>query len=230
MIGDRTMLHHVHDRASGCREIDQVIVATDDERILREVLAFGGTAVMTSGDHRSGTDRVFEAAESAAPEASYLVNIQGDEPFLDPGVVDSLVREMRARPDAIWTAVAPLADASAVDRPDVVKAVLAADRRVLYFSRAPIPYLRRKGEGTARCWHHIGIYGFPRDLLARFVRAPASPLEEAEGLEQLRALEAGIPIRAIMVEPGFGGIDTAEDLERARMHLRAGNSMGGRRE
>jgi 3-deoxy-manno-octulosonate cytidylyltransferase (CMP-KDO synthetase) len=223
MIGDRTMLRRVHDRALECKELDRVIVATDDERILREVLAFGGTAVMTSASHRSGTDRMYEASELAAPEASLLVNIQGDEPFLDPGTVDSLVRALRAEPDAIWTAVAPLIDPSGLERTDVVKAVLASDGRVLYFSRAPIPYLRREGKGSAQRWRHVGIYGFPRDLLRRFVRLPASKLEEAEGLEQLRALEAGIAIRAVTVEPDFGGIDTIEDLERARTHLNAGN-------
>lgn len=229
-IGDRTMLRRVHDRASRCREIDRVIVATDDERILREVLAFGGTAVMTSTAHRSGTDRMHEAAALAAPDASMLVNIQGDEPFLDPVGVDALVRAMRAQPDAIWTAVASLADRSMAQRPDVVKAVVAADRHVLYFSRALIPYRREEREGGARWWHHVGIYGFARDVLSRFVALPVSPLEQDEGLEQLRALEGGIPIRAIEVDPGFGGIDTMEDLKRARLHLNGETTKGGKEE
>lgn len=229
-IGDRTMLRRVHDRALACAEVSRVIVATDDERILREVLAFGGTAVMTSTEHRSGTDRIAEAARVAAPDASFLIDIQGDEPFLNPADVDALTRALLGDPDAIWTAVAPLHDPEALARSDVVKAARASDGRVLYFSRAPIPYLRPKGEGgetgrgAALRWHHVGIYGFSRDMLERFVCLPESPLEDAEGLEQLRALEAGIPVRAIQVEPGFGGIDTREDLERARRRiLEAGN-------
>jgi 3-deoxy-manno-octulosonate cytidylyltransferase (CMP-KDO synthetase) len=222
LLGDRTVLQHVHDRALACAELDRVIVATDDERVLREVLAFGGTAVLTSARHRSGTDRVAEAVQSAAPECHLVVNIQGDEPFLDPKTVDSLARSLRERPDAIWTAVAPLVDDEAVQRSSVVKAVLAADGRVLYFSRAAVPFLR-DGVADGRRWHHVGIYGFSRDLLRMFVELPASTLEVAEGLEQLRALEAGIPVRAVRVARALGGIDTRDDLERA-LRLLAGNA------
>jgi 3-deoxy-manno-octulosonate cytidylyltransferase (CMP-KDO synthetase) len=236
MIGDRTMIRRVHDRASECREIDRVLVATDDERILREVLAFGGTAVMTSSGHRSGTDRIAEAVRTVAPDASGVINIQGDEPFLDPAEVDLLVRSLRLDSGSIWTAVAPLRDPESLARPDVVKAARAADGRVLYFSRAAIPYLRRDrkpdhpGPGEPRSsttglwWRHVGIYAYPRAVLERFVALPPSSLEMAEGLEQLRALEAGISIRSIEIAPGFGGVDTGEDLERARRHLQGSDS------
>ncbi len=225
MLGDRTVLQHVHERALACAELDRVIVATDDDRVLREVLAFGGVAVLTSDRHRSGTDRVAEAVEASAPDCELVVNIQGDEPFLDPAAVDALARALRACPGAIWTAVAPLADAEAA-RPSVVKAVVAADGRVLYFSRAPVPYLRDESCADLRR-HHVGIYGFSREILRKFVGMPPSALETAEGLEQLRALEGGIPIRAVTVAPALGGIDTQEDLERALRRLAGGAERKG---
>jgi 3-deoxy-manno-octulosonate cytidylyltransferase (CMP-KDO synthetase) len=225
MLGDRTVLQHVHERALACTEIDRVIVATDDDRVLREVLAFGGVAVLTSDRHRSGTDRVAEAVEASASDCELVVNIQGDEPFLDPGAVDALARALRARPDAIWTAVAPLADPEASTRPSVVKAVVTADGRVLYFSRAPVPYLRDESCANLRR-HHVGIYGFSREVLRKFVGMPPSALETAEGLEQLRALEGGLPIRAVTVAQAFGGIDTQEDLERALRRLAGAERKG----
>jgi 3-deoxy-manno-octulosonate cytidylyltransferase (CMP-KDO synthetase) len=226
MLGDRTVLQHVHDRALASAELDRVIVATDDDRVLREVLAFGGTAVLTSDRHRSGTDRVAEAVASAAPECGLVVNIQGDEPFLDSEAVDALARALRSDPEAIWTAVAPLTDDEAAARPSIVKAVLTADGRALYFSRAVVPYLRDPAAGSLRR-HHVGIYGYSRELLREFVGLPPSPLETAEGLEQLRALEAGIPIRTVTVGRVFGGIDTKEDLERAIRRLAGGAEREG---
>ena len=226
-LGDRTILHHVHDRVRRCTEIGKVLVATDDDRILREVLAFGGTAVMTSRTHRCGTDRVAEAVEALAADAALIVNIQGDEPFVEPSTIDAVATMLRSRPETVWTAVSPLTDRSALDREDVVKAAVARDGRVLYFSRAPIPY-RRGGAGTSSIhYHHVGIYGYSRIVLQRIVRLPPSPLEEAESLEQLRLLEAGIEVRAVTVPPGFGGIDTIEDLERARRALATAGREGG---
>ena len=229
ILGDRTVLHHVHDRAARCSELDRVVVATDDERILREVLAFGGTAVMTSSAHRSGTDRVAEAVESLPGGCPFVINIQGDEPFLDPEIIGRVARALRSDPGAIWTAVCPIKDEATLARPDVVKAAVTADGRVLYFSRAPIPYLRGVGGVSLLHRHHVGIYGLSRDRIRRFVELPPSPLELAEGLEQLRALEAGIPVRAVTVAQGFGGIDTEEDLDQARRHLAAAGIHGGDR-
>ncbi|MBM3287233.1 MAG: 3-deoxy-manno-octulosonate cytidylyltransferase [Candidatus Eisenbacteria bacterium] len=220
-LGGRTVLGRAHERAAGARSLDRLLVATDDERILREVLAFGGEAVMTRSSHRSGTDRVAEAVSSLGPEYAFVVNIQGDEPFLDPVTIDELANGLRSDPAAIWTAVAPIRDEETLARPDVVKAVVARDRRVLYFSRAPLPYRREGTQEPRRCWHHIGVYGFDRGVLERFVRLPVSSLEDLEGLEQLRALEEGIPIRVIITESSFGGIDTREDLDRANRFLAA---------
>jgi 3-deoxy-manno-octulosonate cytidylyltransferase (CMP-KDO synthetase) len=227
-LGDRTILHHVHDRALRARRLDTVIVATDDERILREVLAFGGTAVMTSPNHHSGTDRLAEAVAGLDTDYGFVVNVQGDEPFIDPGTIDAVAAALAEDPASLWTAVCPLDDAAALASPNVVKAVVAEDGRVLYFSRAPIPHLQR-GDGPSRIHHHhIGIYGYAKEQLLRFVRMPCSPLERAEGLEQLRALEGGIPVRAVTVGKTFGGIDTQDDLDRARRLLAGVGSQGGK--
>ena len=226
MLGDRTVLRRVHENASRCRALDAVVVATDDERILREVLAFQGTAVMTSADHRSGTDRVAEAVRSIPGAPPLVVNIQGDEPFLDPGVIDAVALALREDPDSVWTAVSPFSDREALSREDAVKAAVAADGRVLYFSRAPIPHRRGGGGWTRAHRHHVGIYGYAAEILERLVRLPPSRLEEIEGLEQLRMIEAGIPVRAVEAPPAFGGIDTREDLERARARLAAGREGG----
>lgn len=227
-LGGLTLIHRVFDSVARIRGLDAILVATDDDRVLREVLAFGATAVLTSREHRSGTDRVAEAIRTAAPDARYIINVQGDEPFLDPAAVETLIRSLVADPEAIWTAVAPLADESALARPDLVKAAVARDGRALYFSRAPIPYIRRDRKVDSVHWHHIGVYGFSREVLDRFVHLEESPLERAEGLEQLRALEAGIAVRTIRAAASWGGIDTPEDLERARLRLAAEEPRGGR--
>jgi 3-deoxy-manno-octulosonate cytidylyltransferase (CMP-KDO synthetase) len=224
MLGERTVLRHVYDRACRARELDHVVVATDDDRILREVLAFGGTAVMTSRSHRSGTDRIAEAVDSMDETADLLVNIQGDEPFCDPAAIDAVAVALRSDPDSLWTAASVLEDEEVLSREDVVKAVVASDGRVLYFSRAVVPHVRGCAKRSALHRHHVGLYGYSRRLLRYLAQIPPSPLEEAEALEQLRALEAGIVIRAVTVAAGFGGIDTREDLERARRLLAQGGA------
>lgn len=227
MLGERTVLRHVYDRACRAAELDRVVIATDDDRILREVLGFGGAAVMTSRSHRSGTDRIAEAAESLGETADLFVNIQGDEPFCSPDAIDAVAVALRNDPGSLWTAVSMAESEEVLRREDVVKAVVAADGRVLYFSRAVIPHVRG-GKGLSELHrHHVGIYGYSRLLLRRLTQIPSSPLEEAEALEQLRALEAGIVIRAVTVAAGFGGIDTEEDLERARRLLANGGLRGG---
>ncbi len=227
-LGGRTLIRRVYDRAVLARGLDSVLVATDDERVLREALAFGARVALTSRDHRSGTDRIAEAVGSSAPEAGSIINIQGDEPFLDPATIDAIVDAMPRDPDAIWTAVAPLADPALLERPEVVKAAMAADGRILYFSRAAIPHVRADRSATGLHWHHIGVYGYSRPMLDRFVEMEESPLERAEGLEQLRALEAGIAIRAVKVATAAGGIDTQEDLDRARLRFTDEAPRGGR--
>jgi 3-deoxy-manno-octulosonate cytidylyltransferase (CMP-KDO synthetase) len=156
-----------------------------------------------------------------------VINIQADEPFVKPGDIDAVAAALRGEPDSIWTAVSPLTDPGCLNREDVVKAAVAHDGRVLYFSRAPIPHVRGNGGLASIHRHHIGIYGYAVSTLRRVVGLPLSPLEKAESLEQLRALEAGIPIRAVLVAPGFGGIDTKEDLARAQRILATEELPGG---
>ncbi len=231
VIHGKTMIQRVYERARAARMPDRVVVATDDERIASVVRGFGGEAVLTSPDHPTGTDRLAEVAR--ALEAEIVVNVQGDEPMLDPAGIDAaagaLARRARA-PDG--DALAPLRSVEEMLAPSVVKVVVDAGGDALYFSRSPIPHARLgKGadlraaaeaavaRGLAR--KHVGLYAYRREALLRFASLPRSPLEEAEGLEQLRALHHGMRIRVVPLD-GEGGVavDTPEDLERVRALLR----------
>lgn len=190
--------------------LDDLIVATDDSRIEQAVLAFGGKVAMTSADHPTGTDRIAEAVR-AVPGATHILNIQGDEPLIDPGLVDELARAISADPTLdMATAANPLDPADpAVHDPNVVKVVLALDGRALYFSRSPLPYFRNPVAGL-QVLRHKGIYAYRRDFLERFVTWPPSPLEQAESLEQLRALENGASIFVLPTSDTSPGVDTPE--------------------
>jgi 3-deoxy-manno-octulosonate cytidylyltransferase (CMP-KDO synthetase) len=219
------MIQHVYERVRRARRPERVLVATDDERIVDAVRAFGGEAVMTSPRHRSGTDRLAEAV--AATAADIVVNVQGDEPLLDPAVVDAAL-EPFADPSVEMTTVAtPLASADELLSPAVVKVVADAAGDALYFSRSPIPHLRDGGPGwpaevVARelARRHLGLYAYRRATLVRLAALPPSPLEIAEALEQLRALHHGIRIRVVEVPAHESvAVDTPEDLEQARALL-----------
>ena len=198
------------DRCQQCTRLDEILVATDDERIMEAVLAFGGQAVMTSPDHPSGTDRIAEVIRSW-PQATHIVNIQGDEPLIDPRLIDELAAVMVNDPALdMATAAHPLdpADPAVLD-PNVVKVVLTLDGRALYFSRSPLPFFRHAVAGLP-VLRHKGIYAYRRAFLERFVTWPPSPLELAESLEQLRALEHGALIRVIPTGDTSPGVDTPE--------------------
>jgi 3-deoxy-manno-octulosonate cytidylyltransferase (CMP-KDO synthetase) len=216
-IHGKPMIQHVYERARRARRVDRVLVATDDARIADAVRAFGGEAVMTSPDHASGTDRLAEAAR--AVDAEIVVNVQGDEPMLDPSAIDAAVEALLADPGlAMATLSVPIEDADELESPDVVKVVVDAAGDALYFSRSPIPYARRTPRERPR--KHVGLYVYRRDALDRFASLPPSPLEEAEGLEQLRALHHGMRIRVVAREGESGvAVDTPEDLERVRALL-----------
>lgn len=203
------MIQHVWERASLCPLLSRVLVATDDERIAEAARGFGAEAVMTSPDHSSGTDRAAEAA--AATDAEVVVNIQGDEPLIDPDAirlaVSTLLDDPRCRMATLKRRIGTPADLA---NPNVVKVVTSLDGWALYFSRAPIPANRG---GGALCWKHIGLYVYRRDLLLSYSSLPRGPLEEAEKLEQLRALENGIGIRVAETDYDTVGVDTPEDLE-----------------
>lgn len=219
------MIRHVYDRARRARSLDRVLVATDDLRIADVVKGFGGDAVMTSMDHASGTDRVAEAVRGMR-DVSIVVNVQGDEPMLDPAGIDAVVSAFADESVAMSTVSLPLRDPAEMLSPDVVKVIVDARGNALYFSRSPIPRVRDAGDlaasaaaaadqGLAR--RHVGLYGYRRDALMRFAAWPRAPLEAAEGLEQLRALHNGMAVRVVEME-GTGGVavDTPDDLERVR--------------
>ena len=218
-IAGRPMIEHVYRRAAAARSVSAVVVATDDDRIARAVEAFGGIAVMTSADHVSGTDRIAEIAASLTCDV--IVNVQGDEPLLDPGVIDAVVDPLR-RDAAIEMATAsrPLRDHAELTNPNMVKVVCDSHGYALYFSRAPIPHGRDESSWQqARI--HIGLYGYRRQTLLRLAGLTPTPLERLEALEQLRALENGIRIRVIDTHYQSAEVNTPEDLERIRLHANA---------
>jgi 3-deoxy-manno-octulosonate cytidylyltransferase (CMP-KDO synthetase) len=219
------MIQHVYERAQRARAVDRVLVATDDERIRAAVDAFGGDVVMTGRAHRTGTDRIAEVA--AALDADVVVNVQGDLPLLDPRLVDAVVDPLRADARlAMATIQTAIHTREELDNPNVVKVVTDRDGYALYFSRSPLPYHRDGvAPGAALGHKHIGLYAYRRDFLLTFAQLPPTPLEQAEQLEQLRALERGFRIKVTAVEAASIEVDTPADLERARAAL-AGTDRG----
>ena len=212
----------VYEAAVGCAAYDETIVATDSEEIAARVLEFGGRVELTRDDHPSGTDRVAEVAERH-PDASVVVNVQGDQPFVTPGMLRTLVQPYLAgeRP-AMTTLASPLVDHAEWVDPNVVKVVRAIDGNALYFSRSPIPYGADDETSHVRPLHHLGLYAFLRETLLRFPTLAPTPLERQERLEQLRAIENGIPIRVCETEQAVLEVNTPEDLERAQRLIREG--------
>ncbi len=214
-IAGRPMIEHVYTRVARARGLDRVVVLTDDERIAEAVQRFGGECEMTPADCASGTDRIAWAARRWNARA--VINVQGDEPLIDPEEISKIAEHLAAHPhDPVVTLATPAAPEE-MGNPNAVKVVLARDGAALYFSRAPIPYPRQEG-GLAPL-KHLGIYGYQRDALLRLAALPPSPLERSESLEQLRALENGMGIRVLIVERASIGVDTAEDLERVERIL-----------
>lgn len=215
-LGGKPVIQHVYERAA--QALGRVIVATDDQRIVAAVRGFGGQAALTRADHRCGTDRIAEVAASLA--ADIVVNIQGDEPFVDPAMIKEVVAPLLAEPEVLAATLSrTVRSEQSLEDPNLVKVVIDERGDALYFSRYPIPYPRDR---EACCWReHVGIYVYRRAFLLEFVRWAPTPLERAESLEQLRILERGYRIRVVQTERGHGApsIDTAEDLELARQYL-----------
>lgn len=213
LIAGKPLIQHVWERCQACSRLDEIIVATDDIRIHDAVIGFGGKVTMTSPHHPTGTDRIAEAA-LAVPQATHIINIQGDEPLIAPDLIDALAAEMIADPSLDMATAANPLDASdpAVQDPNVVKVAVALDGKALYFSRSPLPFFRNPVEKLP-VLRHKGIYAYRRGFLERFVTWPPSPLEMAESLEQLRALENGASIKVISTSDTSPGVDT---LEQAR--------------
>lgn len=213
-IGGRTMIEHVYRRTSAARSVGVVIVATDDERICDAVEAFGGRAQLTSPKHLSGTDRLAEIA--ATLTCDVVVNVQGDEPLIEPSMIDDAIAPFRTdRELQMTTPRRRIEDRGELENPNVTKVVVDREGYALYFSRAPIPFTR-EGCPPAPAWRHIGLYAYRRECLMRITSLPATAMEQAEALEQLRALEHGIRIKTIETVHDSVGVDTPEDLARVR--------------
>ena len=226
-IHGRPMIQHVYERARMARSVDRVLVATEDQRIADVVQAFGGEAVMTSARHASGTDRLAEAAWGLS-DSTIVVNVQGDEPMLDPAGIDAVAAAFDDPGVAMATVSLPLRDVADMLSVNVVKVVVDAAGNALYFSRSPIPCVRDAGAGSSAAAavaqglarRHVGLYGYRREALLRFAGWPMAPLEIAEGLEQLRAMHHGLAIRVVAMEgEGTVAVDTQDDLERVRRLL-----------
>jgi len=204
-IEGKPLIEHVYRQVEKARQVGHILVATDDERIRQVVERFGGVAVMTRKDHSSGTDRLAEAANDLDPD-TLIVNVQGDEPMIEPHVIDQAVSAAQVRNADVVTIMTPL-DPSTADDPNRVKVVVDQNGNALYFSRSKIP-----SRGTT--FLHIGLYAYRVQFLKLFTKLDPTPLEQAERLEQLRALEHGYRIRVVEVESESWGIDTPEDLKR----------------
>jgi 3-deoxy-manno-octulosonate cytidylyltransferase (CMP-KDO synthetase) len=218
-LAGKSMIQRVFERAKLAKTPSQVIVATDDERILQAVQAFGGEARMTRSDHRTGTERVAEVAAHA--EGDVFVNVQGDEPLLDPAAIDTAVNALLEEPPAAVATVATTIKTPAdIMDPNVVKTVLDFDGNALYFSRAPIPWVRdNAGHIVVRHWKHLGLYVFQRDALLDYPTLPQGDLERIEQLEQLRWMENGVKIRVAEVEHDAVSVDIPEDVARVEKLL-----------
>ena len=221
ILGGKTVIQRVYEQVKSV--LDDVYVATDDDRIYSTVTDFGGKAVMTSADHKSGTDRIEEAAEKIGLDADVIINVQGDEPFIQPSQITTLMQLFDAPETQIGTLGKPFESIDAVENPNSPKIVTDNRGFALYFSRSIIPYIRGKERdswfGEYPFLKHLGIYAYRREVLAEVTKLPMSSLEKAESLEQLRWLQNGYRIRVGLTDIETVGIDTPEDLTRAEEFL-----------
>ncbi|MBR2215900.1 MAG: 3-deoxy-manno-octulosonate cytidylyltransferase [Selenomonadaceae bacterium] len=209
-IAGKPMVVRVYERASKAKSVSQTIVATDDDRIYEAVASHGGRAMMTAKTHPTGTDRLAEVAASF-PEAEVIINVQGDEPLIEPALIDELAACFAADHELQMATVAtPLTEKNEQENPNNVKVVMDKNGHALYFSRSLIPYPRKQSEATV--YKHIGLYAYRRDFLLKYAKLPPTPLEQTESLEQLRALENGYKIKVIITKDKLVGVDTEEDL------------------
>jgi len=220
-IAQKTMIQHVYERSLQAKSVAEVIVATDDARILQAVQAFGGQARMTSPLHRSGTDRVAEVAASS--DADVIVNVQGDEPLIDPEALDAVVEPFQSDPSLMISTLSVDGTDGELENPNVVKVVVDHDGFALYFSRSPIPFFRDASPATGetrRFLKHVGLYAYRRTFLTRLATLKESSLEKAEALEQLRFLENGYRIKVVNSTYQSLAVDTPEDLERVNAFIK----------
>lgn len=210
-IAGKPMVVRVYERASKANGVSDTLVATDDERIRAAVESSGGKAMLTRADHPTGTDRLAEVA-AAFPDVDLIVNVQGDEPLIEPALIDELIGQFEGEPElAMATVKTEIEDEAERANPNNVKVVCDKEGYALYFSRSLLPYPRK---GGCPVYKHIGIYAYRRDFLLAYAKMQPTPLEQAESLEQLRALENGYRIKVVETKARFVGVDTAEDLAK----------------
>ena len=227
-LAGKPLVAHTYQRARQVGLVSEVVVATDDERVSRALEPYGIPVVMTRKEHASGTDRIAEVAANC--DADIVVNVQGDEPLIDPQTIDETIRPLLDDGDLpMATAMCRITDPAAIHNPNVVKVVCDARGRALYFSRSAIPYVRDEWDWAHGpiYWEHIGLYVYRREFLLRYASWEPTPLERLEKLEQLRVLEHGYPIAVVETRYERVGVDTPEDLERVRALLAKGTHDGG---
>lgn len=217
-IEGKTMIHRVYEQAAQSKSLNKVVVATDDDRIARHVKDFGGEVIITSDKHPSGTDRCAEVAEKLGADYRYVINIQGDEPFIDPGQIDTLADVLQDGTTEIATLIIPVDNHDVLFDMGEVKVVLNPKMEALYFSRSVIPFLK---DVPAKEWHlrrmyyrHVGMYAYRSDILSKLTKLPVSSLEKAESLEQLRWLEAGYKVKCAVTHHDSHCIDTPDDIDK----------------
>ena len=222
-IGGKSMIQRVYEQAKKSKKLSDVVIATDHDNIYKHVEAFGGIACMTKETHVSGTDRCYEALSLQQSEFDYVINIQGDEPFIQPEQIDLLAGMLDGATE-IATLVKAIDSAEQLFNPNVVKAVISKNNQALYFSRATIPYLRNvsheKWIAEHKFFKHIGMYAYRSDILQQLTQLPPSTLEKSESLEQLRWLENGFKISVAETSTETIGVDTPDDLKKALDHIR----------
>lgn len=223
LLADKPVVVHTYERTARSSVVSETIIATDDERVAEAVAPYGVNVVMTRADHPTGCDRIAEVAASL--DADIIVNVQADEPLIDPALIDAAVQPMFDDPELpMSTARHAIHDPALISDPNCVKVVCDTNRRALYFSRSPIPFLRDAEHdplSDAIYWQHIGLYVFRRTFLLKYASMAPTPLERYENLEQLRVLEHGYGMAVVDAEEPSIGVDTPEDLERAQKALEA---------
>ncbi len=223
-LAGKPLVVHTYERACRAKKLSEVIVATDDDRIVEALRPYGVRTMMTRNDHLTGTDRIAEVA--ARLDADIIVNVQADEPLVDPDLIDAVIQPLLDDPTVpMSTARHPIRETGLINDPNCVKVVCDMHGHALYFSRSPIPFIRAVGHDIRRenlYWQHIGLYVFRRDFLLRFAQMKPTPLEQLEKLEQLRVIENGYVIAVVEAGAQTIGVDTPEDLVRAEAALAAG--------
>ena len=222
-IQGKSMIQRVYEQASKSTSLDKLVVATDDDRILKHVESFGGLALMTSPHHANGTDRCWDALQQLGPDYTYVINIQGDEPFIDPQQVDELGAVLKDGTTELATQMIPVRTHEELFDRGEVKIVLNDKMEALYFSRMVIPFIKGVDE---KDWHlhfpyhrHVGMYAYRRDVLEKISKIPVSSLEQAESLEQLRWLEHGFRIKCVITQFESHCIDTPEEVEKVMRRM-----------